>query len=134
MLLSRLKILIMKKTFILVACAMLSASVFAQTPQTVKPTEKSKPATHATVKKDKANTQNSKEALSKDKEKMKTDKEKNASAQTKKADKQKLKSDKATVKANKKTEKQDKKTVAKKTSKKTPASTSTGSLSTPPKQ
>jgi hypothetical protein len=123
------KILFMKKSFFLIAYAVLSMSVFAQTPQTT--SSKSTTAKHSTkVKTDHSNTKNSKATLSKDQSKLKFDNANKASAKTKKMDKKQVKADKSTVKANKKTEKKDKKAVAKKTT----GSSSTGSLSSAPKQ
>ena len=120
----------MKKSFLLIACAVLSMSIFAQTPQAASTSKKTKPAEQsAQVKQDHSNTQHSKEALAQDKSKKKADKTNNASTQTKKADKKQVKADKATVKTSKKTEKKDK-TTAKKTS----AASSTGSVSGTPKQ
>lgn len=106
---------IMKKSFLLMACAtLLSMSIFAQTPQSASTSTKAKSEKSAQVKKDKANTQSSKDALAKDKSKEKSDVANLASTQTKKTDKKQVKADKATVKANKKTEKKDKKTASKK--------------------
>ena len=118
----------MKKSFLLIACAVLSMSIFAQTPQAATTSKKTKEQS-TQVKHDHANTQSSKDALAKDKSKEKADKAGSASAQTKKADKKQVKADKATVKTSKKTEKKDK-TAAKKTS----AASSTGSVSGTPKQ
>ena len=118
----------MKKSFLLIACAVFSISVFAQTPAT-----SSKPKavqTSEQVKKDHSTTQNSKETLAKDKSKKKADADKHVSAKTKKADKEHVKSDKAVVKSNEKTEKKDKKAATKSE----PAPGTAGSLSTPPKQ
>lgn len=111
----------------MIACAIFSMAVFAQTPAT---SGKTKAAPSEQVKKDQAATQSSKETLAKDKSQKKSDATKHVSAKTKKADKEHVKADKATVKNNKKTEKKDKKAATKSE----PAPGAASSLSTPPKQ
>jgi hypothetical protein len=117
------KFLIMKKAFLVIACAILSMSIFAQTPQQTTSSTATNATHHSSkVKRDRTNTKNSKTTLAQDKTRLKSDKAANTSAQIQKQDKKLIKKDKVAVKQNKKTEKKDKKAVAKKSSKKTPVS------------